>query len=95
MQFADYFARRGSGPTSFLPSYGLAEHSLAVSFARGGLDVDASSMPSCSCRNRVRCRSSMARRHCASSAVAGLPGHAIRIVDEAFNELPERHVGSI
>lgn len=40
MQFADYFAPAGFAATSFLPSYGLAEHSLAVSFAHGGLDVD-------------------------------------------------------
>jgi len=25
----------------------------------------------------------------------GFPGHAIRIVDEHFNDLPERHVGQI
>src|SRR5207249_7205358 len=39
MAFADRFARAGFRASSFLASYGLAEHSLAVAFARG-LTVD-------------------------------------------------------
>ena len=40
MQFAEYFAPAGFAASSFLPSYGLAEHALAVTFAHGGLQVD-------------------------------------------------------
>ncbi len=95
MQFADYFAPAGFGPTSFLPSYGLAEHSLAVSFARGGLDVDVVDAELLVQESRavpvVNGSPSLRIVRCGEA----FPGHAIRIVDEAFNELPERHVGSI
>src|SRR6266550_9279424 len=39
--FADQFRRTGFDVTSFVPSYGLAEHSLAVALSRGGLTVDS------------------------------------------------------
>lgn len=95
MQFADYFAPAGFEATSFLPSYGLAEHSLAVSFARGGLDVDVVDAELLVQESRavpvVNGSPSLRIVRCGEA----FPGHAIRIVDEAFNELPERHVGSI
>ena len=40
LQFAEHFRPAGFKASSFLPSYGLAEHCLAVSFAHGGLTVD-------------------------------------------------------
>ncbi|MEQ1728387.1 MAG: AMP-binding protein, partial [Vicinamibacterales bacterium] len=95
MQFAEYFAPAGFAATSFLPSYGLAEHSLAVSFAHGGLDVDivdaerlvreSRAVPVVNGSNSVRIV------RCGSA----FPGHTIRIVDDAFNDLAERHVGAI
>ncbi len=95
MQFAEYFAPAGFAAASFLPSYGLAEHSLAVSFAHGGLDVDivdaellvqeSRAVPVVNGSNSVRIV------RCGSA----FPGHAIRIVDDAFNDLAERHVGAI
>ena len=95
MQFADYFAPAGFAATSFLPSYGLAEHSLAVSFAHGGLDVDVVDAELLVQESRavpvVNGAASLRIVRCGEP----FPGHAIRIVDEAFNELPERHVGSI
>ncbi len=95
MQFAEYFAPAGFEASSFLPSYGLAEHSLAVSFAHGGLDVDVVDAELLVQESRavpvVNGSASLRIVRCGSA----FPGHAIRIVDEAFNELPERHVGSI
>ena len=38
--FADRFKSAGFRASSFVPSYGLAEHSLAVSLARDGMVVD-------------------------------------------------------
>ena len=38
--FAEHFAAAGFQASSFAPSYGLAEHSVAVSFAIGGVRVD-------------------------------------------------------
>ncbi len=52
--------------------------------------------PTGSCANRGRCPPDRTTTPCASSRCGhALPQHAIRIVDEAFRDLPERHVGSI
>lgn len=95
LQFAEYFAPTGFKATSFLPSYGLAEHSLAVSFAQGGLHVDLVDA-------EQLVRDSIAAPVVNGSPAVrivrcgeGFPGHEIRIVDEDFNPLPERHVGAI
>jgi fatty-acyl-CoA synthase len=93
--FADRFASAGFKASSFVPSYGLAEHSLAVTMARDGVIVD---------------RVNAARLHRESVAVPAqngtaalrivgcgtpFPGHAIRIVDDGGSDLPDRHVGRI
>jgi acyl-CoA synthetase (AMP-forming)/AMP-acid ligase II len=95
LQFADYFRPTGFDPRSFLPSYGLAEHSLAVTFARGGVHVDV-----VDAERLVRdSRALPAVNGSASVRVVRcgtpFPGHEIRIVDDNFNELPERQVGAI
>jgi fatty-acyl-CoA synthase len=94
-QFADYFAPAGFRSSSFLPSYGLAEHSLAVTFAHGGLHVDVVDAERLVRDSRavpvVNGSASVRVVRCGR----GFPGHAIRIVDEHFNDLPERHVGQI
>jgi fatty-acyl-CoA synthase len=73
--FARKFAPVGFRETSFLPSYGLAEHVLAATFAPRGRPLRTeNSLVSCG---------------------APLPGHAIRIVDEDKQPVPERRVGEI
>jgi len=93
--FAERFARAGFRASSFLASYGLAEHSLAVSFARNGLTIDtvdadclvqSIAMPSAN-------GSTPAARLVGCGRA--FPGHEIRIVDENGAPLPERHVGAI
>jgi fatty-acyl-CoA synthase len=93
--FADYFAPSGFKASAFLPSYGLAEHALAVTFAHGGLHIDVVDA------ERL-VRDSLAVPATNGSAAVrvvrcgkGFPGHEVRIVDEVFNPLAERHVGSI
>ena len=95
LQFAEYFKPTGFRASSFLPSYGLAEHSLAVSFAHGGLNVDVVD-------GELLVRESRAVPVLNGSPSVrivgcghGFPGHEVRIVDDAFNQLPERHVGAI
>ena len=73
--FARKFAPVGFRETSFLPSYGLAEHVLAATFAPRGRAL----------------RTEDALVSCGSP----LPGHSIRIVDEAGRPVPERRVGEI
>jgi len=92
--FADHFASTGFRRSVFVPSYGLAEHCLAVTFATG-LKVD------------VVDRAVLGRESRAIPVVNGSPSvtvvscgrpvanHDVRIVDDEGHPLPERHVGRI
>ena len=77
--FADRFRHVGFRETSFLPSYGLAEHVLAATFAPRGRWV------------RTEPRSGVDLVSCGSP----LPGHQLRIVAEDGGDLPERAIGEI
>jgi fatty-acyl-CoA synthase len=95
--FAKKMARAGFRESSFLPSYGLAEHVVAATFPPRGraprvhqVSVDALT------EHRVvqpaqDSNQSMALISCGSP----LPGHQLRIVDAAGRPLPERRVGEI
>ncbi|MGB7219434.1 MAG: fatty acyl-AMP ligase [Vicinamibacterales bacterium] len=97
MAFAERFAPVGFRATSFLPSYGLAEHVLAATFPPRG------QLP----RVEHIASDDLTKRRLATLAVGGgpsvpvvgcgraLPGHAIRIVGEDGRELPDREVGEI
>ena len=94
-EFAARFARSGFRASSFLPSYGLAEHSLAVAFSRGGVRVDVVDA------NRL-VRESVAVPAAANAPNLRIvacgrpfPGHAVQVVDDAGAVLPDRHVGRI
>ena len=98
--FADALAPAGFRKTAFLASYGLAEATLAVSFAdldcemevdvidreTFGLSGFASPLP----RDGAPARS-MAFVGCGRC----LPSHELRVVDEGGNGLPDRRVGRI
>jgi fatty-acyl-CoA synthase len=96
-RFADAFAPYGFRKTAFVPSYGMAETTLAMSFAPLGRryvvdDVD---------------RTALAERSVALATTPGLKsrpfvacgralqGHAFEIRDPAGKPLAERHVGRI
>jgi acyl-CoA synthetase (AMP-forming)/AMP-acid ligase II len=98
-RFAVQFDSTGFRRSSFVPSYGLAEHALAVTLAVDGIKtdrVDAARLV----------RESLAVP-IASGSAAGtpgvdlvacgkpFPGHAVQIVDDQGRALPERHVGRI
>ena len=94
--FAERFARAGFRASSFVASYGLAEHSLAVAFGRDGIHEDAVdaqqlvhhsiAVPSVNGSTRV-----VRLVGCGHA----LPGHELKIVDDEGRMLPERHLGSI
>jgi fatty-acyl-CoA synthase len=94
-QFAERFASAGFRASSFLPSYGLAEHSLAVTMARRGVVVDRIDA------TRLGRDSVAMPVHNGSRAVSivgcgePFPGHQLRVVDDAARALPDRHVGHI
>jgi acyl-CoA synthetase (AMP-forming)/AMP-acid ligase II len=97
--FADRFQSAGFRAASFMPSYGLAEHSLAVALSRNGLQSDVVD------GNRlVRDSRAVPVTDDASSEASAVelvgcgrpfPGHEVRIVGDEGRDLPERHVGRI
>jgi fatty-acyl-CoA synthase len=93
--FADRFASAGFRSRSFVPSYGLAEHTVAVSLSPSGLRVDA--VDRNTLVNESRAVAATGPGPAARLVGCGhpLPGHRVRVVDEKGRELPERHVGRI
>lgn len=93
--FADRFAPYGFKRTAFLPCYGMAEHSLAVTFVKVDEDLKADRVDS----------EALARGEATPSegpdplrvVCCGrpFPEHELRIVGESGEALPERQVGHI
>jgi fatty-acyl-CoA synthase len=79
--FAERLAPAGFDPRSFLPSYGMAEATLAITFMprREGLKTDGGTDGT---KELVDCG-------------VPFPGHELAIVDEAGAKLGERQVGQI
>ncbi len=93
--FADHFAAAGFRSSNFMPSYGLAESGLAVTLGRGGLRVDRVDGDRLVRESKAL---PVVNGHRAVQVVAcgrPFPDHALKIVDEEFLDLPDRHVGSI
>lgn len=97
--FAETLSVAGFNPKAFLPSYGMAESTLGVSFTdpedeirvdvidRAAMKASREAIPSdADCPDQVR-----------HFVVCGkpLPGHRMRVVDEAGCELGERRIGRI
>ena len=96
-EFAQKFAPAGFRSTAFLPSYGMAESTLAITFHPVGTEmvvdvVDAEAM-----------KDGVARPADAStrtplevvSCGVGFPEHEVRVVDDQGQPLPERRVGQV
>jgi len=95
--FASRFAPAGFRDTSFLPSYGLAEHVLAATFSSRGRrpwveEVDADDLTA---RRVAVPHQGKGLSVALVSCGRPLPGHQIRIAGEDGLALPERHVGEI
>ena len=82
--FAEKLRAVGFRDTSFLPSYGLAEHVLAVTFAPRGRPLRVEHLPVDELATRAVAIQDGAQIDGASVVSCGpaLPGHQIRIVDE-------------
>ncbi len=94
--FADRFAPYGFKRTAFLPCYGMAEHSLAVTFV--GLDddlkadrVDPEALAQGEAKPAAEGTDAVQVVCCGKS----FPGHALKIADADGNALPEGRVGQI
>jgi len=97
--FADQFRTAGFRADSFVPSYGLAEHSLAVAVARQGIQIDLVDADRLVHDSVAVTAPADAPDSMPAVRLVGcgrpFPGHEIRIVDERGETLPDRHVGRI
>lgn len=94
--FAERFSRVGFKPTALMPSYGMAEATLAISFHAHGTPViidrvSAAAMKQGKARPVAAGEASLELVSCGPA----FPGHALEIVDENGSVLPEREVGEI
>jgi acyl-CoA synthetase (AMP-forming)/AMP-acid ligase II len=94
--FADKFARVGFRATSFLPSYGLAEHVLAATFPPRDRQprIEQVSVRALT-DERVARPARDDRSVRVISCGSALPDHRLRIADDDGRSLPERQVGEI
>lgn len=95
-RFSDTFAPFGFRHSAFVPSYGMAETTLAMSFAPLERDYRVDHIDRTDLENHVATPVTAGKT--ARSLVAcgpALPGHAFEVRDEAGNALPERRIGRI
>jgi acyl-CoA synthetase (AMP-forming)/AMP-acid ligase II len=96
--FARRFAPLGFSAAAFLPCYGMAEHTLAISFPRPGTGLTVDTVHGGLLRGRgraVACPPADPDALRVVSCGQAFPGHAIRIVDDLGAPLPDRAVGEI
>jgi fatty-acyl-CoA synthase len=97
-QFAERFAAAGFGPGTFMPCFGLAESTLAVSFADAGKGLRADVVDRDVLERTARAVPPTAGTRAVSTFVncgAALPGHRIDIRNAQGEPLGERQVGQI
>lgn len=96
--FSQRFASNGFAPTAFVPSYGMAEATLALNFAPKGTGVRLDVVDSITLEDEHR---AVAPTHGAERTrtfvLCGtiLPDHELEVRDEEGQPLPERYVGRI
>jgi fatty-acyl-CoA synthase len=95
-RFSETFAPFGFQHKAFVPSYGMAETTLAMSFAPLNIDytvdhVDRAALENQSAQPTAPGKSARSLVACGPA----LLGHAFEIRDEAGNALPERRIGRI
>ncbi|HEY8429667.1 MAG TPA: fatty acyl-AMP ligase [Sandaracinaceae bacterium] len=94
-EFAEKLAPCGFRAEALLPSYGMAESCLAITFHPRGTPMVVDRV------DPARMRDGIAEPSTAPGALeivscgVPFPGHELRIVDENGEELPERRVGEI
>ncbi|GLK80311.1 fatty acyl-AMP ligase [Methylopila turkensis] len=96
-RFADRFAAHGFRMESFVPSYGMAEATLALSFAplRRGMRAETVDLDRLESGEAAAPATAEARTREFVLCGRPLEGHAIEVRDAAGAALPERQVGQV
>jgi fatty-acyl-CoA synthase len=97
-RFAARFSRAGFRPEAMMPVYGLAECSVALTFPPVGRGARFDRVAREPFEREGRALAAAADDEAAVEFVAAgreLPGHEVRIVDDAGADLPERLVGRL
>jgi len=101
-RFADTFQEHGFDPAAFLPSYGLAEATLAVSFAslNEGIKIDTVERRELAFGRRAvkaKTNGALDTEKARSFVMCGkvFPGHKMEIRDDTGAALPERCIGRV
>jgi len=96
--FAEKFASAGFNENAFLPCYGLAESTLAVTFSKIGhgfnsIQIDSKAL--IDQRMAVKAQTETRKYNEFVNCGRPLPGHIVKIVDENGQQLTENKVGSV
>jgi fatty-acyl-CoA synthase len=96
-EFSAKLAPARFDPKSLIPSYGMAEATLAVTFSRRGqgMHTDRVDTRALQAREARPARSEAEDTSEIVSCGYAFPGHEIKIVDDDGAEVPERQVGQI
>lgn len=93
--FAERFEKAGFNRDAFLPSYGMAEATLAITFHPLGTPMVIDRVDPVSMQDGVAKVSEAEDALELVGCGRGFSGHEVCVVDDAGNELPERRVGQV
>jgi len=96
--FAKRFESVGFNPNAFLPCYGLAEASLAVTFSKIGSGLEEMSIDTDILASRgvaVKVEADGRKHNEFVNCGKALPGHSVSVVDEKGQSLPDMRVGRV
>ncbi len=94
-EFAERFAPCGFRAEALLPSYGMAESCLAITFHPRGTPMVVDRVDPAAMRDGIATPSSEPGALELVACGVPFPEHGLRIVDDQGNDLPERRVGEI
>ena len=96
--FAEKFASAGFNASAFLPCYGLAESTLAVTFSKIGegfksLQIDAAMLVER--KMAVRLQADGRKFNEFVNCGRAIPGHTVKVIDDEGQELSDLKLGSV
>jgi len=94
-KFINHFAVSGLNPQVFVPSYGMAEATLAVTFCRPGSTYKVDKIDAHAYHEQGRAIPNENGQMSIVSCGFTFPNHEVRVVNEQGQKLPDRYVGEI